>query len=332
MQGISEPESTRESSFLAKELALRTFARQRRLRPAHPLRPHAANDPLILAPGALVAERYEVGPIIGAGALGIVYKARQVGLDRLVALKVIRPDAARDAAAMRHFAREARALSALHNEHIVRVHDAGTLGSGLPYLVMELLEGSTLRGVLDNGPLPPSLAVDIAIQVCSALADAHRASIIHRDVRPENVFLARYSNTGAVAKLLDFGMAVLAQDAGDCTKTRRGGPAPDYLSPEQLRDAYAVDARSDLWVVGVLLYEMVAGVTPFAGLNKLQTCLHIAEGSIRPLDAARPDLQALVPVLQHCLQVDPARRPASADALGLELEHLQRQLRTRGDA
>jgi serine/threonine-protein kinase len=328
MREMIEPEAARQSSFLAKELALRTFARQRRLRPARPVHPRGSSDPLILPPGALVAERYEVGPIIGAGALGIVYKARQVGLDRLVALKVIRPDAARDAAAMRHFAREARALSALHNEHIVRVHDAGTLGSGLPYLVMELLEGSTLRGVLDSGPLPPWLAVDIALQVCSALADAHRANIIHRDVRPENVFLARYSNTGAVAKLLDFGTAIFAQDAGDCTKTRRGGPGPDYLSPEQLLDAYAVDARSDLWVVGVLLYEMLAGVTPFAGSNRLQTCLHIAEGAIRPLAAPSPDVQAIVPVIEHCLQVDPARRPASADALGVELEHLQRQLRT----
>jgi eukaryotic-like serine/threonine-protein kinase len=324
MREIVEPEPARESSFLAKELALRTFARQRSS--ARPGRARGSHDPLILAPGDLVAGRYEVGPIIGAGALGIVYKARHVELDRRVALKVIRPDAARDAAAMRHFAREARALSALHNEHIVRVHDAGTLGSGLPYLVMELLEGSTLRGVLDNGPLPPWLAVDIALQICSALADAHRANIIHRDVRPENVFLARYSNTGAVAKLLDFGTAIFAQDAGNCTKTRRGGPAPDYLSPEQLLDAYAVDARSDLWVVGVLLYEMIGGTTPFAGSNKLQTCLHIAEGAIRPLDVSCPDVEALAAVIQHCLQVDPARRPQSAEALGLELEQLQRQL------
>lgn len=331
MREIIEPESAPESSFLTKELALRTFARQRRLHPASPLQPRGAGDPLILAPGVLVAERYEVGPIIGAGALGIVYKARQVELDRLVALKVIRPDAARDAAAMRHFAREARALSALHNEHIVRVHDAGTLSSGLPYLVMELLEGSTLRGVLDDGPLPLRLAVDIALQVCSALADAHRANIIHRDVRPENVFLARYSNTGAVAKLLDFGTAIFAQDAGNCTKTRRGGSAPDYLSPEQLLDPYAVDARSDLWVVGVLLYEMIAGVTPFAGSNKLQTCLRIAEGSIRPLEAPSPEVGAVVPVIQRCLQVEPARRPASAEALGLELEHVQRQLRAGRD-
>jgi len=329
MREIVEPEPARESAFLAEELALRTFARQRRLRPARPAQPRGASEPLVLAPGALVAERYEVGPIIGAGALGIVYKARQVGLERLVALKVIRPDAARDAAAIRHFAREARALSALHNEHIVRVHDAGTLGSGLPYLVMELLEGSTLRGVLDSGPLPPQLAVDVALQVCSALADAHHASIIHRDVRPENVFLARYSNTGAVAKLLDFGMAIFAQDAGNCTKTRRGGPGPDYLSPEQLLDAYAVDTRSDLWVVGVLLYEMIAGVTPFAGSNKLQTCLHIAQGSVRPLAASCPEVQAIAPVIQHCLQVDPDRRPVSAEALGLELEQLQRQLRAR---
>lgn len=326
----AQPEAAQKSSFLAKDMALRTFARQRQRHPSRPLEP-STNDSFILAPGALVAGRYEVGPIVGAGALGIVYKARHVELERLVAIKVIRPDAARDAVARRHFAREARALSALHNEHIVRVHDAGTLDSGLPYLVMDLLEGSTLRGLLDNGPLPPRLALEIALQVCSALGEAHRAGIIHRDVRPENVFLARYSNTGAVAKLLDFGMAIFAQDAGNCTITRRGGSPPYYLSPEQLRDAYAVDARSDLWVVGLLLYEMIAGTTPFAGMNMLQTCLHIAEGSIRPLPAACPEAQPISAVIEHCLQVDPARRPADAEALGLELEQLQRQLGFAGE-
>lgn len=327
MPEIIEPEPARESSFLAKELALRTFARQRQRRSSSTSRMGESGEPRILAPGALVAGRYEIGPIVGAGALGIVYKARHMELDRLVALKVIRPDAVRDGAALRHFAREARALSALHNEHIVRVHDSGTLDSGLPYLVMELLEGSTLRGLLDNGPLPAWLALDIALQVSSALADAHREGIIHRDVRPANVFLARYSNTGAVAKLLDFGMALFARDAGNCTVTRRGCPAPDYLSPEQLLDAYAVDPRSDLWAVGVLLYEMLAGKTPFAGSNTLQTCLHIAEGSAAPLAVSGPDGQAIAAVIQHCLQVDPARRPASADALALELEQLLRRSR-----
>lgn len=327
-----EDEPALPSAFLSEEAALQQFERQQSARQQRsssgPGAVSTANtistmpgEPFILAPGDRVGEHYEVGPIVGAGKLGIIYKARHVQLGRFVALKVIRPDITRDGVAWRHFAREARALSELHHEHIVGIQDVGTLPSGLCYLVMELLEGSPLRGLLEAGPVPPAQAVTLALQVCSALSEAHRSNIIHRDVRPENIFLARNRTTEASVKLLDFGMAIFLDDAGQCTATRRNRKAPDNLSPEQLQDPYAVDARSDLWAVGMVLYEMIAGRTPFRGLNTLQTCLQIAGGTIPRIEAICPDVPAgVAEAIHRCLQVDRARRPPSADALSSMLE------------
>jgi serine/threonine protein kinase len=333
---VPDREPERSSSFLDKEAHLCAFERQQRRRQgveALATMTPAPRDPFILEPGARVAEHYEVGPIIGAGALGIVYKARHVELGQLVALKVIRPDVARDPVAWHRFSKDARALAALHNEHVVRVHDAGTLDSGLRYLVMELLHGCTLRALLES-PLPQQRAVDIATEVCSALADAHRANIIHRDLRPENIFIATYRSTLSSVKLLDFGMALFLDDAGECTLTRRAKTMPDYLSPEQLRDARSVDARSDLWSVGMLLYELCAGQTPFVGMNTLQTCLRIAGGTVPRVESACPDIAPeLAHVIHRCLEVEPARRPQSADELSLALEPFSsRHVVARGES
>lgn len=317
------PEQEGKSSFLSKEAPLLAFDRQRRRRSA--VDGSADTDPsrhLILAPGERVAEHYEVGPIIGAGATGIVYKARHVELGQLVALKVIRPDIARDSSLWRRFSREARALAALHNKHVVRVHDAGTLESGLRYLVMELLVGCSLRAALGKGATfrQPQI-VDYAIQVCSALADAHRANIVHRDIRPENIFLAMYRATEPTLKLLDFGMAIILDDKGLLTATGRAGATPEYLAPEQLRDPRAADAQSDLWAVGILMYELLAGRGPLHGLNAAQSFARLASGSLPRVDSACFGLPPqLADVVHRCLELDPARRPRDADELCLALE------------
>jgi serine/threonine-protein kinase len=317
------PDFDGTSSFLSKEEPLLAFDRQQTRRGAGPVdvSVHASGQ-LILAPGARVAEHYEVGPIIGAGATGLVYKARHVELGQLVALKVIRPDIARDSSLWRRFARESRALAALHNKHVVRVHDAGTLASGLRYLIMELLVGRSLRALQNEGRvLGQGQVVDYATQVCSALADAHRANIVHRDIRPENIFLAQYRALEPTIKLLDFGMALILDDAGQLTITGRTGALPEYLSPEQLRDPRAADARSDLWAVGVLMYELLAGRTPLHGLNAAQIYARIAQGSLPLIQTSRPELPAgLSAVVHACLELEPARRPQSADELCLALE------------
>jgi serine/threonine-protein kinase len=313
-----EREIKGKCSALEREPPLVAFARQRSRRngvsspePADPI------TKLILAPGALVADHYEVGPIIGAGSMGIVYKARHVELGQPVAIKVIRPDVSRSGSIWRRFSREARALAALHNKHVVRVHNAGTLESGLRYVVMELLNGYSLRVLLQRSKYVPAFrAVDYAMQVCSALGDAHRLNIIHRDIRPENIFLAKYRATEPTIKLLDFGMALFLDDAGQLTVTGRPGASPEYMSPEQLRDARAVDARSDLWGVGVLLYELISGHTPLHGANTAQICLNIAQGNLPRIEESCPDIDpALAAIIHRCLQLDPAERPQTADEL-----------------
>lgn len=273
-------------------------------------------------PGDLVADRYRVGAIIGAGGMGIVYEATHVELGTKVALKVIRPDIAQNSSIWRRFSREARALGALHNKHVVRVHDAGTLRSGLRYLVMELLDGTDMRRYLQqHGALPIPRAVDYVMQVCSALGDAHRLNIVHRDVKPENIFLASFRGSEPIVKLLDFGVALFLEDAGQLTVPGRGVGSPQYLSPEQMRDPSGVDQRSDIWSVGLLTYELLSGASPFAGFNAAQTCLRISRGPMPRIEETCPGVpRALAAAVHRCLEIDPARRPQSADELMLALE------------
>jgi serine/threonine protein kinase len=276
----------------------------------------------VLVTGDTVADRYRVGPVIGAGGMGIVYKAQHVELGTWVAIKVIRPDIAQNSSLWRRFAREARALAALHNKHVVRVHDAGTLPSGLRYLVMELLEGIDLRRLLsERGSLPPAEAVDHVLQVCSALGDAHRLHIIHRDIKPENIFLARYRACEPTIKLLDFGVARFLDDKGQLTVPGRGVGSPRYLSPEQLLNPGSADQRSDIWGVGLLLYELIAGRSPFEGMNSAQASLAICQGSFSSITSLRPELPpALCAAVMHCLEPDPNGRFQSADELSAALE------------
>jgi serine/threonine-protein kinase len=284
--------------------------------------PNASAVQPVIAQGDIVADRYRVDQVIGAGGMGIVYKARHLSLGTWVALKVIRPDIAQNSSLWRRFAREARALAALHNKHVVRVHDAGTLPTGLRYLVMELLHGTDLRRLLSEvGAMRASEAVDHVLQVCSALGDAHRLHIIHRDIKPENIFLARFRACEPTIKLLDFGVARFLDDTGQLTVPGRGVGSPRYLSPEQLSNPAAVDQRSDIWAVGLLLYELLLGRSPFYGLNTAQICLAICQGPIPALEAARAALPpGLHAVIARCLRVDPKARYQSADELAADLE------------
>ena len=169
--------------------------------------------------------------------------------------------------------------------------------------------------------MPAARAVDYVLQVCSALGDAHRLHIIHRDVKPENIFLARYRAAEPTIKLLDFGVARFLDEGGQLTMPGSGVGSPRYLSPEQVQTPNAIDQRSDLWGVGLLLYELLTGLSPFAGMNTAQMCLAICRGPIPALDSLRRDLPAgLVRAIGRCLEIDPARRVGSADELSAALE------------
>jgi eukaryotic-like serine/threonine-protein kinase len=276
----------------------------------------------LVAPGEVIAGRYLVGPLMGASRRALVYRAKHIGLGFPVSLQVLGPDVARNSLTWRRFGQELRALGALHNEHVVRVHDAGTLRSGVRFLITERLEGEDLATVLKNqGPLPVDKAADYVCQVCSALADAHRLGIVHRNVRPENVFLARTRAAQPAVKLLDFGVALFLDGQDQLTLQGCGCVSPAELSPEQLRNPNAVDHRSDLWSVGMLLFESLVGRSPFSGFSTAQIIRALSEGPMPLLALACPSIPpGLAALVQHCLERDPARRPSSADEVSERLE------------
>lgn len=272
-------------------------------------------------PGEVVAGRYRVGDFAGVSPRGTFYRAKHASLGFSVTLQVLGPEVARDSLTWRRFARELRAMGALHNQHVVRVHDAGTLPSGVRFLITEPLDGEDLTSVLARGPLPTELAVDYVCQVCSALSDAHAMGIVHRNVRPENVFLARSRAAQPVVKLLDFGVALFLSDARQLTMPGCGYVSPLYLSPEQLRNPNSVDHRSDLWAVGLVAFEALVGRSPFTGFSTAQTLRALTEGPMPLLPLSCPGIpRGLALAVQQCLERDPARRPGSADELIRMLE------------
>ena len=279
------------------------------------------SDPLGLE-GSRVG-RYEVDGHLGGGGMGIVYRARDPELDRAVALKFLPPYLAAREEAERRFVREARAAAALEHSHVATVHEIGRVEAGAAqgqrYIAMAYYEGETLTEKLEReGPLPVEQAIRYVEQIAGALAAAHEAGVVHRDVKPANVMV---TEEGTV-KLLDFGLARAAADTR-LTETGRGLGTAAYMSPEQARGE-DVGPPTDLWALGVLLYEMLAGERPFEGERQaaiLHAVLH-EEPSL--LTEHRPEVpDALLQVVHRCLQKDPADRHGSAEALREDLHALR---------
>ncbi len=261
----------------------------------------------------------ELGPYrlireIGSGGMGVVYEAEDTRLRRRVAIKLLPPEHSRDRAAKDRFLREARAASALDDPHICTVHDVGE-HDGRLYIVMAYYEGETLKERLARGPLPVDEARRIAIQVARALARAHEAGIVHRDIKPANVMLTRRGEI----KVLDFGIAKMS---GDTTLTRTGSSpgTPAYMSPEQARGE-PVDGRTDLWSLGVLLYEMLTGRRPFAGDHEPAVLSAVQSREPERLDRIRPEVPPeLARTVAKALAKEPGQRQQSAGELLAELE------------
>jgi serine/threonine-protein kinase len=274
-----------------------------------------------VSPGQIIAGRYQVGPLLGTSPRGTVYRATHTRLGFPVALQVLGPEVA-SSLTWKRFARELKALGALHNQHVVRVHDAGTLPSGARFIITEQLEGDDLATFLrKHGPLPVDKAADYVCRVCSVLGDAHRLGIVHRNVRPDNVFLARTRATEPVVKLLDFGVALFLSEPGSLTMPGCGCVSPAYLSPEQLRNPNAVDARTDLWSVGLLLFEALMGRSPFASFDNVQIFRALSEGPVPLLPLSCSVVPAgLAAIVRQCLEREPDRRPRNADEIIRALE------------
>ncbi len=271
--------------------------------------------------GRVLGGSYRVSRLLGSGGMGAVYEARHVWTDRAVAVKLLHPEHVRRREMVSRFMTEARAASAIRHPNIVDVLDMGYDADELTlYIVQELLLGEDLATRLEReGTLGVAAALDLAVPVLGALVSAHRAGIIHRDVKPENVFLASPGEGGAVTpKLIDFGIArILSADAE--ARTTRAGTAvgtPQYMSPEQARGEDDLDARTDVWALGVLLYECLSGVRPFEAANYNLVVVKIVTERPRPLRELCPAVPAPVAaVVDRALALERGDRWADASAM-----------------
>lgn len=268
-----------------------------------------------LDPGTVIADRYEILSSVGSGGMGHVYRARHLGLDKDVALKVLAVDGVEDADT--RFSREARALARLDHPGCVRVLDHG-YDDGVSYIALDLVPGITLGTAMKAERFSIPRAVDIARNLLLALSHAHALGVIHRDIKPENIVLRDHK----WPVLIDFGLASLTDEASFTAKGMCIG-SPSYLAPERLLGK-PHDTRTDLYAIGVILYEMVAGAKPFAGDNAQHTMTLALNRPPRPLRAVRRDISpALDRIITRALAKDPDRRFTDADEMLLALNDVE---------
>jgi serine/threonine protein kinase len=240
-------------------------------------------------------DKYRIERVVGRGGMGIVLAAWHLALDQRVALKCLQPELAQNPESAARFLREARAAAKIKSEHGVRVLDVGNFDEGLPYMVMEFLEGRDLADELrDRGPLPVEECLNYALQALEAVAEAHSLGIVHRDLKPENLFLARLPDGMRSVKVLDFGisksMVIGSADNRSLTQSSTIMGSPLYMSPEQMRAPRTVDARTDIWSLGAIIYELLAGHPPYVADTLPQLCAKMLESDPEPLRTIRPDV------------------------------------------
>ncbi len=266
-------------------------------------------------------ERYDVERYVGGGGFGAVYLARHAVLGQVVAIKLLRREVATNADVVARFLREARAAASIDSAHVVRVTDFGTTSEGVAFYVMEMLAGRDLDALLHEGALPLPRAVDLALQALEGLAAAHAAGVIHRDVKPANIVLATERGRGSDrdhVKVVDFGLSKVSLAGGAQQLTLTGAMigTPHYMPPEQFRGARDIDARADVYAMGVVLYQMLSAALPYDAPTYEQLLLQICVEPPRPLRDAAPLLPAaIIEVVERAMAADPDQRFQSARAL-----------------
>ena len=287
--------------------------------------------------GDLVSGRWVVDGVLGHGAMGVVCAAHHVELGQRVAVKFLRASYAKNEPIVERFLGEARAAAALRGEHIVRVFDIGHTSTGLPYFVMEYLEGTTLEAkIRREGAISPDRAIDYVLQACDGLREVHTAGIVHRDVKPENLFLASTAgNRKEVVKVVDFGIAkrLDAARAKIVTGPQDRIGSPCYMSPEQMLSPKTVDPRTDVWALGVVLYQSLTGHLPFDGNTLEEMFERIQSAEVVPPShyQARVDF-GLDAIVARCLRKDPNDRFQSIEELAAELERFRSPAEWRASA
>ncbi len=285
-------------------------------------RKRKGNDPLI---GKVVAGRYRLESRLGEGGMGLVYRARHVLIDRVVALKLIRPDLRAETHLRAWMLREAKAANRVDHAHIIDIHDIGETEEGELYLVMEYLVGTPLSAELSNGPMQIARGVDIIEQMCAALGRAHDLGVVHRDLKSDNILLTERGGRKDYVKILDFGLAALKRDARLAPKGAVFG-TPEYMSPEQARGEDATPS-SDLYALGVLFFEMLTGQLPFRS-NDRETLLKMQQNQPPPMPRQlRPDANATgEEIVLRLLAKSTKERYRDAHHLQEDLKKLQRSL------
>jgi serine/threonine-protein kinase len=300
--------------------------------------------------GDLIDGKYLIRSLLGMGGMAAVFAAKHVGFDRMVALKILLPEASADPTLAARFLQEGKAAVKIRSEHVVRVLDVGTAAEQA-YLVMEYLDGEDLEALLRRGgALPVSTAVDLVLQACEAVGEAHALGIVHRDLKPANLFLSHRADGTPCMKVLDFGISKVPREWSALRPEARTIPSvfmgsPRYMSPEQMLSASAVDARSDIWSLGAVLHELLTGQPAFEGPTNAVVCARVREGTPAPIAAVRPEVPApLAAAITRCLEKKPSRRYANVGQLARALapfgspgarasaECIARVIRRRADA
>ena len=267
--------------------------------------------------GDVILDKYRVERVLGQGGMGVVVAATHVDLDQRVALKFLLPNALEHQELVERFAREAKAAARIQSQHVVRVLDTGRMPTGAPFMVMEYLEGSDLAAVVEQGgPLDPGVAIDHVLQACEAIGEAHSAGIVHRDLKPSNLFLAKQRDRRTMVKVLDFGISKVEDPkSAPLTRTATMMGSAHYMSPEQLTSSKDVDARTDIWSLGVILYEIISGVRPFEAETMPEIVAQILQNRPKRLGELRGDVpRDLELVIARCLASSPQERfPSVAD-------------------
>ncbi|WNG37857.1 protein kinase [Archangium violaceum] len=288
--------------------------------------------------GRTIAKKYQVEALIGEGGMGKVYRARQVALDKLVVLKVLRHSLLGDDRTVARFKREAKAASRLNHPNSISILDFGQTEDGALFIAMEFVPGQDLHTVLSkDGPLPEQRIIRIVSQVLSALYDAHNAGVIHRDLKPENIMVEQRRNDPDFVKVLDFGIAKFQDGDGEGPALTRTGfvcGTPEYMSPEQARGA-TLDHRSDLYAVGVILYQLITGRLPFESDSAVgYATKHLTEEPLPP-SRKRPEIRispAMERLIMRALSKSPDDRPQDAEAFQAELLAVDKERERRAHA
>lgn len=292
----------------------------------------SARDPLI---GSLLSNRYLVQGVLGKGGMGVVYKAQDDQTDRIVAIKMLHAHKVADSEALKRFNREARTVAQVNHHHIVTLFDFGMSKLGQPFLVMEFIEGRSLKDELEAlGPLPFDRATIIFDQVLDALEFAHSHDVVHRDLKPENIILSKHGETEDWVKIVDFGLSKLketdcfAEDVYQITKAGDVCGSPPYMSPEQCLSNAVVDTRSDIYSMGILVYETLSGELPYKAKSAIEMMDCHLYGTPIPFADAAPDLKSCnetTYVITRSMNKEPENRFASCTAFAKELRDALRR-------